>query len=89
MYFNSYEVQIMMEERMRDALREAEQTFLFRAARVSNKERRWRLPILCRSFSSYGRSGCVGSGVARGSGGPLQTSAVDSGLRAARVTNRN
>ena len=89
MYVNSYEAQMMTEERVKDALREAEQERLFRAARVSNKERKWRLPVLRRSFSSHGRSGCVGSRAAPGGGGPLHTSAVDSGLRAARVTNGN
>jgi hypothetical protein len=45
MYFNPYAAQMMMEERAKDALREAEQERLFRAARVSNKERKWRLQV--------------------------------------------
>jgi hypothetical protein len=45
MYFNPHEAQMMMEERVKDALREAEQERLFRAARVSNKERKWWLQV--------------------------------------------
>ncbi len=45
MYFNPYEAQLLAKERMKDALREAEQERLIRAAKDPRKSRGWRLPV--------------------------------------------
>jgi hypothetical protein len=45
MYFNPDEVQLLARERMKDALREAEQERLIRAAKGPRKSRGWRLPV--------------------------------------------
>ncbi len=45
MYFNPYEAQLLAKERMKDALREAEQERLIRAAKGPRKSRAWRLPV--------------------------------------------
>jgi hypothetical protein len=45
MMFNSYQAQRLAEERVKDALREAEQARLIQAAKGPRKVRRWRLPV--------------------------------------------
>jgi hypothetical protein len=45
MYFNPYEAQLLAKERMKDALREAEQERLIWAAKGPRKSRGWRLPV--------------------------------------------
>jgi hypothetical protein len=46
MYFNLYEAQLLAKERMKDALREAEQERLIGAAKGLRKSRGWRLPVV-------------------------------------------
>jgi len=45
MWLNHYEAELMMEERMKDTLREVEQARLIRAAKSSRKSRGWRLRV--------------------------------------------
>jgi len=45
MWFNHYEAELVMKERVKDALRKAEQERLIRAAKGPRKVRGWRLPV--------------------------------------------
>jgi len=45
MWFNHYEAERMMEERVKDVLREVKQARLIRAAKGPRKERKWRLRL--------------------------------------------
>jgi hypothetical protein len=45
MWFNHYEAELIIKERVKDALREAEQTRLIRLAEGRSKSRRWRWPV--------------------------------------------
>ena len=44
MYFNPFTIQLLAEERIKDAMRQAEQARLIRVVKGSAKSGRWRLP---------------------------------------------
>lgn len=46
MYFNPFATQLLAEERMKDAMRQAEQARLIRAVKGSGKSWRGRLPMI-------------------------------------------
>ena len=45
MYVNPFVIQLLAEERMKDAIRQAEQARLIRAIQGSGKSWRWPLPV--------------------------------------------
>ena len=46
MGFNPFTVELLAEERIKDAMHQAEQARLIRAAKGSGKSRRWRMPMI-------------------------------------------
>ena len=60
MYTNPFVIQLLAEERMKDAMRRNEQTRLIREAEGFRTSRRWRLPMIFTSesflLSFHGRS---------------------------------
>lgn len=46
MYINPFVTQLLVEERMKDAMRRNEQARLIRAVKGSGKSWRWRLPMI-------------------------------------------
>ena len=46
MSFNPFEIELLAEERIKDAMRQAERARLIRAVKGSGKSRRWWMPMI-------------------------------------------